>query len=130
VASLTSLRDLRRGAFRDTSALAYAGRQRIGDFGAIGGPAPIMTTWPSRHASHFAPHVRYGRVSLVPNIHRAPFDGEACVRCAARQPRACWVTVTLVRLLPPCGKCGWSRSDISDLGVTMFLNQFRLINQS
>ncbi len=127
--SLVSLCDLRRGVFCDTAALAYEGRLRIGDLGAIAAPAPIMTPWPSSHASHVAPHVRYGTVSLEPNIHRAPFDGEAFVRWAARRPRAFCVTVTLVRLMSPGPWCASSRSDISDLGVTLLSKRLRLINR-
>jgi len=126
--SLVPLCDLRRGVFCDTAALAYEGRRRIGDLGAIAAPAPIMTPWPSSHASHVAPRAICGTVLLEPNIHRAPFDGEAFVRSAAQRPRAFCVTVTLVRLMSPSPKCASSRSDISDVGVTLFLGRLRLIN--
>ena len=127
--SLVPLCDLRRGVLCDTAALAYEGRRRIGDLGDIAAPALVMTPWPSSHVSHVAPHVRYGTVSLEPNIHCAPFDGEAFVRCATRRPRAFCVKVTLVRLMSPSPKCASSRSDISDLGVTLFLKRLRLINR-
>ncbi len=126
--SLVSLCDLRRGVFCDTAALAYEGRLRIGDLGAIAAPAPIMTPWPSSHASHVAPHVRYGTVSLEQNIHRAPFDGEAFVRWAAPRRHAFCATVMHVRLMSPSPKCASRRSDISDVGVTLFLRRLRLIN--
>ena len=50
------------------------------------------------------------------------------MRCAAQRPRAFCVTVTLVRLMSPSPKCASSRSDISDVGVTLFLRRLRLIN--
>ncbi len=127
--SLVSLCDLRRGVFCDTAALAYEGRRRISDLGAFAAPAPVMTPWPSSHASDVAPHVRYGTVSLEPNIHRAPFDGEPFVRCATQRPRAFCVTVTLVCLMSPGPTCASSCSDISDVGVTLFLRRLRLINR-